>query len=43
MNERAHWILCALDAVEQAGDWPVVVAAAFAAGVLLTLLVTGHL
>jgi hypothetical protein len=31
------------DRLARAGDWPVIVALAFAAGVLLTLLATGAL
>lgn len=40
---RAHWILRAIERVQEAGDWPVLVALAFCVGVLVALGATGAL
>jgi hypothetical protein len=40
---RLPWIQRAANAAERAGDWPVLLALAFAAGVVLTLALTGNL
>jgi hypothetical protein len=41
--ERLPWIQRAANAAERWGDWPVMVALAFAFGVVLALAVTGAL
>ncbi len=40
---RAHWICRAMARIESLGDLPVALAAAFAAGVVVALAVTGQL
>ena len=40
---RLPWIQRAANAAERAGDWPVLIALAFAVGVVFTLAVTGQL
>jgi len=40
---RAHWILRTIDRLGELGDWPVLLALAFGAGVLITLGAAGAL
>ena len=40
---RLPWIQRAANAASELGDWPVVIACAFAVGVVLALAVTGQL